>query len=299
MINLAAGPKKMVANLETTPTVQVRFNSLLGQVAIDPHEVVLLRHKDQRAKKGRTPYELWRDNRPVFDSYQSTQGLDNGPRLKRARHWASFVGTPNGETMFVGLYRVAYRGVLEQDMPQPHADGIDKAGSCEVYDLQANTAFADLAGKLFIEWGDGTRAWIQRAERQDKIIRELRREFQEDAFPGFLNFMASLSKIEALPPGWIAALKSVGGIYLLTCPKTKEWYVGMANGEEGLWQRWVEYARTGHGGNVALKSRDPSDYQVSILAFVGSTVSDAELSEMERLWKRKLQSIEMGLNRNL
>jgi hypothetical protein len=72
-----------------------------------------------------------------------------------------------------------------------------------------------------------------------------------------------------------------------------------ADGADGFWGRWQEYIRTGHGGDVALKSRDPSDYQASILEVAGTAATLPEIQEMERLWKRKLQSLEMGLNRNL
>jgi hypothetical protein len=60
----------------------------------------------------------------------------------------------------------------------------------------------------------------------------------------------------------------------------------------------MDYAMTGHGGNVALKSREPSDYQVSILEVAGSNLRIEDIVAMETRWKRKLQSGEMGLNRN-
>jgi hypothetical protein len=63
-------------------------------------------------------------------------------------------------------------------------------------------------------------------------------------------------------------------------------------------QRWLDYFRTGHGGNVALKSRDPSDYQVTILEVAGTAASEADIGKMETRWKEKLQSRAMGLNRN-
>jgi len=62
--------------------------------------------------------------------------------------------------------------------------------------------------------------------------------------------------------------------------------------------RWMQYVVTGHGGNVGLKSREPSDYQVSILEVAGSAATVEDILQMEILWKRKLQSQEMGLNRN-
>ena len=133
---------------------------------------------------------------------------------------------------------------------------------------------------------------------QNKPIIELRPEFKEPEFPGFLNFMEPLSKIEGLPKTWIEILKQAKGVYLLTCPRTKETYVGSACGERGFWQRWVGYAQTGHGGNVILMSRERSDYQVSILEVAGTSAQDDEILKMESKWKKKLQSREMGLNAN-
>ena len=74
-------------------------------------------------------------------------------------------------------------------------------------------------------------------------------------------------------------------------------HVGSASGGGGFWQRWQDYARTGHGGNVALKSRNPSDYQVSILQVAGTDATAGDIIAMDELWKCKLQSKEMGLNR--
>jgi hypothetical protein len=276
----------------------ILFNSVLQQNDIDPANVILVRHQDQRAAPGRTPYELWRDNRPAFEHYQSTQSIANRPRLSRASVWASFVGTPDGATMFVGLYAARYVGLLAEDTPWTYADGIDLAGSCDSYDLRRDDRFADLEGKLFIEWGAGARSWVQRADRQNKPVIELRPDFKEPEFPGFLNLIVPLSKVAAFPKSWIEVLKNATGVYLLTCPRTKEQYVGSAYGSEGFWHRWMDYAMTGHGGNVALKSREPSDYQVAILEVAGSNIQIEDIVAMETRWKRKLQSGEMGLNRN-
>jgi hypothetical protein len=115
----------------------IMFNSLLIQNELVPANVILLRHQDKRAARGRTPYELWRDNRPAFERYQFVQRIPNRQKFSRAPMWASFVGTPDGATMFAGLYSAKYRGLLLEDTPWPHADGIDRAGSCDVYDLPA------------------------------------------------------------------------------------------------------------------------------------------------------------------
>ena len=273
------------------------FNMLLRESQIPLADVRLLRHKDQRAEKGRTPYELWREDRQKFELYQSNQASNNHTRLK-AGHWASFVGTPDDRSVFVGLYAVEYLGRLTEDIPKPHMEGVDKAGEADSYRLTKLESFAPYDGRLFVAWGEGTRSWIQRADNQDKPIIELMTHFKEPEFPGFLEFIKPLSKLNTLPTTWISALAASRGVYLLTCPKTKEQYVGKADGGDGFWGRWQAYIQTGHGGNVRLKSRDLSDYQVSILEVAGSAATPNEILLMETLWKLKLQSRDMGLNAN-
>jgi hypothetical protein len=180
----------------------------------------------------------------------------------------------------------------------PIDGSIEVSGSCNHFTIELSDQLADFGGRLLIDWGIGFRSWIQRADRQEKPIVELRKEFKEPIFPGFSSFMCLLSAVDTLPQSWLVALASTRGIYLLTCPRTKEQYVGSATGAMGFVGRWRDYALSGHGGNIALKGRDASDYQISILETVGSSATEAEVSGLETRWKNKLQSREMGLNRN-
>jgi hypothetical protein len=186
--------------------------------------------------------------------------------------------------------------VGDRDVPLPHREGkTDKAGHYDLYELTLSDALKEYIGLMFVSWGDSPRAWIQR--QTDKVITELHREFKEAKFPGFSKFIKRLSEIELLPSEWIAILRNQRGIYLLTCPDTKEQYVGKASGTDGFWGRWQDYLADGHGGNIRLQSR-VSDYQVSILETVGNSTTNVELDALEALWKEKLQSREMGLNAN-
>ncbi len=273
------------------------FAMLLKNAGLDPALVRLLRHQDNRNPGHPTPYVLWRDHRDRFEEYQETQAFGDAGDL-RAPYWASFVGLPGKETLFVGLYSAELVGPLPADRPHPVTGGVEAAGHCDFYCLARLPLLEEYTGRLWIDWGKGYRSWIQRGDRVPKPIVELRRSFSEPAFPSFAALILNLSQLDTLPASWAAALGATRGIYLLTCPKTREQYVGMASGVGGFLSRWHEYRGTGHGGNVALKSRDPSDYRVSILETVGTSATEADLLGLEARWKDKLQSRDMGLNRN-
>jgi hypothetical protein len=170
----------------------------------------------------------------------------------------------------------------------------------DIYSQRRLPEFDHLIGRLRVDWGRGNRSWAQKASSKtgNKPIVELARVFREPDFPGFTSFIGNLGGMPTLPQPWITALSAARGVYLLTCPRTREQYVGSAYGEAGFWGRWQSYVTTGHGGNLGLKSRDPSDYQVSILEVAGSAATVDEIIAMEQLWKSKLQSRDMGLNMN-
>ena len=129
--------------------------------------------------------------------------------------------------------------------------------------LQRSALLAEYIGRLAVDWGAGTRTWVQRADRRIKPIVELARAFQEEQFPGFTRFIRRLSEIEAMPLGWHQALRSNRGIYLLACPRTKEHYVGSASGTEGFLGRWRAYLANNHGGNLGLRVRDAAQSATS------------------------------------
>jgi hypothetical protein len=123
----------------------------------------------------------------------------------------------------------------------------------------------------------------------------LRPEFREPEFPGFLEFIKPLSKLDSLLWAWKEVLKNAKGVYLLTCPRTKEQYVGKADGAEGFWGRRQDHIRN-YGDAVRLKSRDPSDYEASILEVAGTAATTGEILDIEQRWMTKFRSREMGLN---
>jgi hypothetical protein len=275
------------------------FTDLVLKAGLDPTGVRLLRHQT-KAPNGRTPYVLWRDQRSCFEDYQSVQTVGNRAVLA-SPFWASFVAPPTGGTLFAGIYSTKIVGAADDAWIDPlhGVPGIVLTTSqLDQYQTELTSYLNDYSGRLWIDWGPGARSWVQRADRQNKQIVQLTRAFQEEEFPGFTQFVTNVSEVPVLPAGWLSALRAARGVYLLTSARTKEQYVGSATGEAGFLGRWLNYAQDGHGGNLGLKSSEPTDYQVSILEVSGSAASSDDIIAIEQLWKRKLQSREMGLNRN-
>lgn len=279
----------------------LRFNMLLNDAGIDPATVRLLRHQTNKFA-GRTPYTLWRDDLAGFERYQSTQDSTKRGYFS-GRYWASFVAPPGGGTLFAGLYEVERGGSVPPGTIDPlthgPVGGQDNVIPYDQYKTSLVEALSGYIGRVLIHWGDSSssrRAWVQRADNQDKEILEVTPVFREDVFPGFTKLIRPLSEIETMPQSWQQVLRSSRGIYLLACPRTKEHYVGSASGENGFLGRWLNYSANNHGGNVGLRSRDPSDYLVSILEVVGSSATVEDIIALENLWKIKLHSRDMGLN---
>lgn len=269
------------------------FRSFLEAAGFDAGRVILLRHCPHGFVD---PFGAWRANRAAFDSYQGIQKISARGRFNRPQ-WASFAPTRDGRTFFIGLYDAHLQGPVEQgELDALTGEQLDPAVA-ERYACTLRPELSEFIGRLVVEWGTGTRAWVQKGTT-DKPVVELLRAVEEPSFPGYLAIIESLSGISSLPNRWVDFLRQGRGVYLLTCPRTKEQYVGKADGEDGFWGRWMSYATTGDGGNVRLRSRERTDYQVSILEVAGSAASPDDILRMEMRWKAKLQTREMGLNGN-
>ena len=104
---------------------------------------------------------------------------------------------------------------------------------------------------------------------------------------------------------WKSALSSAKGVYLIVDTKTGKQYVGSAYGNECIWQRWTDYAKSGHGGNVELKEllkENGEDYKYhfkySILEICNMNLGNEHIISRENHWKEILLTREFGLNNN-
>lgn len=104
---------------------------------------------------------------------------------------------------------------------------------------------------------------------------------------------------------WKAALSKVKGVYLIMDTLTGKQYVGSAYGDDCIWQRWSEYAKNGHGGNVELKNllkntseEYKNNFKYSILEVCNMNLGNEYIIDRESYWKEVLLTREYGLNSN-
>ena len=265
------------------------FNQLLNAAGLDPADVRLVRHRDPRAQRAVFEAAMNADQR--FDEYQESQGAELViTQFRATTYLAAFVVEPiTSETIFAGIWE----RLGERPPPVPGTP-ISLSGTTAgsvAFETRRSDALADYRGRIVIEWGDGARAWVQRADRQDKPIVEVRRERQEAEFPGFLDLRLPLDRVPQVPPTWAVALRCVRGVYLLVHRESGDQYVGAAYGSDGFFGRWLCYA-DGHAGNIGMRElgATPSAYDASILEIVGSAATIEDVCGRETLWKTKLGS---------
>jgi hypothetical protein len=256
----------------------------------------LVRHKDPEVDV-RNLYHTGK-----FESYQSIQGIDV---FKNAVQLLSFIATEGTHCVFVGKYNIkAVEGPVE--FP-PREYGVQTGFK---YDLVRDENFDHLRDRLVINWGNGTRSWVQNFKSRTKSVVEILPEGHVKDFPGYLDLIISFSELKNIidfPVAnrlWKRMLLSTSGIYLILDTSTGCQYIGSAHGRNGIYGRWSDYAKDGHGGNEELRKLIQIDQEVkfrfkfSILQILSPNLTMQEVSTYENLHKEKLGTRAHGLNLN-
>lgn len=259
----------------------------------------LVRHKDSRHDL----YKLFtHDQLPWYQQVQTSEVFGNCQQI------ISFVGIEQSKALFVGVYDVKEcqpcpdfewpSGYLYPDMP---------LGSYR-YSLVEQDWCVDLRGRMIIEWGSGTRSWVQKLKSKEVV--EIRPKGYVTNFPGYLDFVLDYHELHQIIQhsdahrDWHQHLAASAGIYLIADTKTGQQYIGSAYGREGILGRWKQYADSGHGGNRQLQdlietdSRYMTHFTFTILRTLSKTLTDSEVIAYESLYKEKLGTRTFGLNSN-
>ena len=267
----------------------------------DSKRVKLIRHKDARFDLEELRGAGW------FETYQKFQSK---PVFDGCDQIIVFLGERGASARFIGVYDVGPRSAADPTLlPSecPHPEWA-KAGT-SYYPLKKCSGFEDLEDRVVIDWGKAALAWHQWFT--DRPVLEIRAQGRglspfRDYLRVHLRF-DDLVRLATQPEAhhdWVAALSAVGAIYLVVNGTTGEQYVGSATGTGGLWQRWCDYAKTGHAGNLLLKvacakgTGCPGAFSFSILETFSRTVAREEALSIEAFFKHKLGSRAFGLNAN-
>ena len=201
--------------------------------------------------------------------------------------------------LYVGVYRVA--GVRDAS----DFDGF-------VYDLKRLPNLEHLDGRTVIDFTKDFRAsYLVGKNYEDQLLVNsiLAERLSISDFPGFnrvlLSFEMLRSVIRQDHPSWRTGLSNVSGIYVITDTHNGLQYVGSAYGGVGIWQRWMEYAKSGHGGNKELRQilkaegdQYAMNFQFALVEVCDINSGSDYIISRECHWKNVLLSREFGYNHN-
>lgn len=188
--------------------------------------------------------------------------------------------------------------------------GAEHKGDHYEYQTQLCPGQDDLIGRVIVHFKRTRSAYRWGEPIRDTLrIQEYRpQKLQLEDFPGFDSVCISHEKLKLIisqvTQSWHGALANIKGVYLIADTNTGKLYVGCANGNAGIWDRWASYAVTGHGGNVELMKLIGTDkdyaynFQYSILEIADSHRSDQSIESRESHWKKVLLSRPHGYNKN-
>ncbi len=231
-----------------------------------------------------------------FQEWQEWQRQRNWP----CNHIVSLIKLPErNKWLFAGVYKVLGHDWLEEKKLYRYKTELVTGHEMWIGRLVVHH---ERGGRAAYLWGheDGSAFTLSEIREKKLTIEE---------FPGFNWTTVPYPKLKTIVEqevaSWKSALSNVKGVYLITDMLNGKHYVGKADGESGLWQRWCTYVWTGHGGNKELREllgAHPPEYltnfQFSILEIADSRASDEQIGARESHWKNLLRSREHGYNSN-
>jgi hypothetical protein len=240
----------------------------------------MVRHKEDKYPVQELLRNQW------LDLYQAYQGK---PRFDNLDVIVSFYGLTGTRACFYGVYKVlGRRPARESPVPASCPWVTEWLKKCPYfYDLKRLPGYEALEHRLVIDWGKGALSWHQHLS--NKPVLELLPDGRRfPIFDDYLEFtvthcqLTELYKHEDAHRDWRARLEAIAGVYLILAETTGNLYVGSAYGAAGVWGRWEQYARTGHGGNKLLSeliARDPDypgRFRFSLLQILPKTLAREE-----------------------
>lgn len=287
----------------------MELNDLLKSERVDSTKVLVLRHRPWEPELRKMLPWLASEKPLLYNFYQQTQGKRVEKQMHRADFVASFIGHQPGKALFVGLYavrgsRLVTRATLskmraQQELLRYGMDDTYSPATQLLFDLAPSDIFAAWKGKLIVCWPPPEIAFSRWAAQNifpvDAILDD---SMLHGKMPDWRELVLSWEELQVIPKIWRNTLAESRGIYFVLDVSDGKGYVGSAYGNENILGRWLNWAKTGHGGNKLLRKRKARNLRFSILERVSPDMEVAEIVERENSWKIRLQTREMGLNEN-
>jgi hypothetical protein len=246
----------------------------------------------------------WNGKQNPFDVYLAGEFDD----------WQRWQTKRNFERRFVmaliglrGVERWLYAGIYE-------SKGCDwiESDNMYYYRLQERASCSEFDGRLVAKFArPGRQSYLNMDKWADQVLvgEILPKRISLGEFPGFKGVDLTKDELDTIVAqgleSWRTALSNVAGVYLISHPPSGRLYVGSATGEGGIWQRWCQYAATGHAGNRELKEMMQNDgdqtgsrFRYSILEIADVHASREDILLRESHWKKILLTRAHGLNAN-
>lgn len=263
---------------------------LLVDAGIDPTQALVIRHAfaQEAEESGLTGLHSNSTHAEIFEYTRRQSASTRSFPAVPQRLWVVFIKEGGDQARLWSV--VENRGEIAND------------GIIRTFDTVETEHMADLRNRLVIGW-KSPRTWKMNATTAACYPVMGIADAEPVPFPGFDRLVLSHVELQAVMrehryASWRTALSSVFGIYLITDTRDGRHYVGKADGEESIRQRWSAYATNGHGGNVELRNLDPSSFRFSLLRVFDPATPTRDINATESHFKQALDSVRHGLNRN-
>ncbi len=175
------------------------------------------------------------------------------------------------------------------------------------YEFEALEQYRKFFGRLVVKYKNSSQTLIRWANTiidECEVHQLLPDIFDNDIFPGYENVNISWQELTRVieKESWKTALQNQKAVYLITDTSNGKQYVGSAYAENMLLNRWQNYVKSRHGGNVQLKQLSKehieNHFRYSILDIFKSTTDDKVILSRESWWKDTLMTRKFGYNSN-
>lgn len=175
------------------------------------------------------------------------------------------------------------------------------------YEFETLTEYNKFVGRVIVKYKNTSQSVVRNANsliNQCEVYQILPDVFDNDIFPGYENVNISWNELSRVidKESWKTALQNQKAVYLITDISNGKMYVGSAYAENMLLNRWQNYVKSRHGGNVQLKQLSQehieNNFRYSILDIFKSTTDDKVILSRESWWKETLLTRKFGYNSN-